>query len=99
MLTKVTENLLFWLHIIRYIDIILFLIGCNDTWLNFQDSCYKLFSSNNTNQQKAEVECVRNGGHLVAISSKEEMSFVHQLLIEMSESVVTDKVYIGVYAF
>jgi len=42
---------------------------------------------------------VRNGGHLVAISSKEELSFVHQLLIEMSESVVTDKVYIGVYAF
>ncbi|CAC5370001.1 unnamed protein product [Mytilus coruscus] len=68
---------------------------CAATWANLRTSCYKLFHSNHTNQQKAEMACVREGGHLVSINSEEEMKFVHQLLFTISEAGSADQVYIG----
>ncbi|CAG2192076.1 unnamed protein product [Mytilus edulis] len=68
---------------------------CAATWANSRTSCYKLFYSNHTNHQKAEMACVREGGHLVSVNSEEEMKFVHQLLFTLSEAGSADQVYIG----
>ena len=72
-----------------------FFLDCAQTWANLKTSCYKLFHNNNTNQQKAETVCVREGGHLVSINSEEEMAFVHRLLFTMAETTSADKIYIG----
>ena len=73
------------------------LLDCAATWANLRTSCYKLFYSNHTNQQKAEMACVREGGHLVSVNSEEEMKFVHQLLFTISEAGSADQVYIGMF--
>lgn len=72
-----------------------FILDCTTTWVNFKTSCYKVFYNNHTNQQKAEMECVKEGGHLISINSEEEMTFIHQFLCTTYEATVDNGIYIG----
>lgn len=78
---------------------VFYILDCTTTWGNFRTSCYKLFKNNHTNQQKAEMACVREGGHLVSINSEEEMTFIHQLLFTTYMASHYGMVYIGMLIF
>jgi hypothetical protein len=55
---------------VLYTDI---LEDCWIGWKGFRKSCYKIFTNSSFNKEQAEYHCIRYGGHLVSISSKEEM--------------------------
>jgi hypothetical protein len=53
-------------------------------------------SREHNGREQAEYDCVTNGGHLVSISSKEEMEFVHGLIIyRIQHILMTDVMFIG----
>ena len=41
----------------------------------------------------AEMQCVRDGAHLVSIRSQDEMNFIHDLLVK--NYVFNEEIYIG----
>ena len=72
--------------------------NCWAGWKGFRKSCYKIFINSNLNKEQAEDQCVKYGGHLVSISSKEEMQFVHGLIIYKMQN-MTDAIFIGMLVY
>jgi hypothetical protein len=69
---------------------------CWTGWKGFRESCYRIFTKSSLKKEQAEYHCVKNGGHLVSISSKEEMEFVHGLIIyRIQHILMTDAISIG----
>ena len=80
-----------------YTDI---LEDCWTGWKGFRKSCYKIFTNSSFNKEQAENHCVKYGGHLVSISSKEEMEFVHGLIIYMMKNIsMMDAIFIGMLVY
>jgi hypothetical protein len=80
-----------------YTDI---LEDCWIGWKGFRKSCYKIFTNSSFNKEQAENHCVKYGGHLVSISSKEEMEFVHGLIIYMMKNKsMMDAIFIGMLVY
>ena len=78
---------------------------CWTGWKGFRKSCYKIFTNSSLNKEQRDDQCVKYGGHLVSISSKEEMKFVHGLIIYMIHSeriqhtFITDGIFIGMLVY
>ena len=80
-----------------YTDI---LEDCWIGWKGFRKSCYKIFTNSSFNKEQAEYHCIRYGGHLVSISSKEEMEFVQGLIIYMMKNIsMMDAIFIGMLVY
>ena len=61
--------------------------------------CYRFFRRNTTLRwTSAENSCREPGGHLVSIRDKEDMDFIHSLIIDNGPSRAS-KIYIGEYRF
>ena len=62
--------------------------------------CYRFFRGNTTLRwTSAEKSCEHeHGGHLVSIRDKEDMDFIHSLIIDNGPSRAS-KIYIGEYHF
>ncbi|OWF42800.1 G-protein coupled receptor GRL101 [Mizuhopecten yessoensis] len=77
---------------------------CLPEWIQFGDSCYKLFKENSTALDtsmfgvtwiQARDKCNDVGGHLATIGSKAEMTFIHYLLTKIWGNFVKGEAYIG----
>ena len=78
-----------------YTDI---LEDCWTGWKGFRESCYKIFTNSSLNKEQAEFHCDKNGGHLVSISSKEEMEFMYGLIIYEIQP-MPDAIFIGMLVY
>lgn len=70
--------------------------ACLPGWNHFKRSCYKLMTAPNPiNWYEAEDNCnsSRREGHLVSIQRREEMLFLHTLLLNASDPSLG--IYIG----
>lgn len=76
--------------------------NCSTGWKGYRKSCYKISTNAILSREQAEDQCVKYGGHLVSISSKEEMQFVHGLIINnymMQNIALTDAIFIGMLVY
>jgi hypothetical protein len=81
-----------------YTDI---LEDCWTGWKGFRKSCYKIFINSSLSKKQAEYQCAEYGSHLVSISSKEEMEFVHELIIinRIQDIFIIDAIFIGMLVY
>ena len=72
----------YYMYLVIYQWIIVIFLDCPDGWMWFEDNCYMLFSSPQPlSWFAAEEVCVQDHGcHLVSITNREEMIFLHYLL-------------------
>ncbi|XP_066566060.1 CD209 antigen-like protein E [Amia ocellicauda] len=62
---------------------------CSVGWVNSNGSCY-FFSTDAMNWTNSRDDCVRKGGHLVIIESKEEQTFLSNYLSSIASNCATD---------
>ena len=80
-----------------YTDI---LEDCWTGWKGFRKSCYKIFTNSSLTKKQAKYHCAKHEDHLVSISSKEEMEFVHGLIIYMIKNItMMDAIFIGMLVY
>jgi hypothetical protein len=87
-----------YIYVCLYTDI---LEDCWTGWKGFRKSCYKIFINSSLSKKQAEYQCAEYGGHLVSISSKEEMEFVHELIIinRIQDIFMIDAIFIGMLVY
>ncbi|KAF7706247.1 hypothetical protein HF521_019501 [Silurus meridionalis] len=60
-------------------------LRCQHNWTQFESRCFRIFTTS-SNWMGAEQNCVKMNGHLASLHSKEEYTFVQDLVVSATGS-------------